>query len=302
MKLARTYAVSDPGRRRRRNEDSYVVRPPLFAVADGMGGAQAGELASRIAVEAMGEESGSSGEARVATLIREANRRVFARSHEDAAASGMGTTMTAALVGDDGTVTIGHVGDSRAYLLRSGRLEQLTEDHSLVAELVRSGRLSAEEAESHPQRSVITRALGTDRDVDVDVFTVRAEPGDLFLLCSDGLTTMVDDEEILSVVSERRGDLEATARDLVSRANRGGGEDNITVVFFELEEGESVRDDEDTLTEADGVPVVGADDGHVPQPTVQEELDATARRVLVILGVVALVAVAIAVLLLGLRA
>jgi protein phosphatase len=302
MKLARTYAVSDPGRRRRRNEDSYVVRPPLFAVADGMGGAQAGELASRIAVEAMGEESGSSGEARVATLIREANRRVFARSHEDAAASGMGTTMTAALVGDDGTVTIGHVGDSRAYLLRSGRLEQLTEDHSLVAELVRSGRLSAEEAESHPQRSVITRALGTDRDVDVDVFTVRAEPGDLFLLCSDGLTTMVDDEEILSVVSEGRGDLEATARDLVSRANRGGGEDNITVVFFELEEGESVRDDEDTLTEADGVPVVGADDGHVPEPTVQEELDATARRVLVILGVVALVAVAIAVLLLGLRA
>ncbi|HEV8248690.1 MAG TPA: Stp1/IreP family PP2C-type Ser/Thr phosphatase [Gaiellaceae bacterium] len=302
MKLARTYAVSDPGRRRRRNEDSYVVRPPLFAVADGMGGAQAGELASRIAVEAMGEESGSSGEERVATLIREANRRVFARSHEDAAASGMGTTMTAALVGDDGTVTIGHVGDSRAYLLRSGRLEQLTEDHSLVAELVRSGRLSAEEAESHPQRSVITRALGTDRDVDVDVFTVQAEPGDLFLLCSDGLTTMVDDEEILSVVSEGRGDLEATARDLVSRANRGGGEDNITVVFFELEEGESVRDDEDTLTEADGVPVVGADDGHVPQPTVQEELDATARRVLVILGVVALVAVVIAVLLLGLRA
>ena len=302
MKLARTYAVSDPGRRRRRNEDSYVVRPPLFAVADGMGGAQAGELASRIAVEAMGEESGSSGEERVATLIREANRRVFARSHEDAAASGMGTTMTAALVGDDGTVTIGHVGDSRAYLLRSGRLEQLTEDHSLVAELVRSGRLSAEEAESHPQRSVITRALGTDRDVDVDVFTVRAEPGDLFLLCSDGLTTMVDDEEILSVVSEGRGDLEATARDLVSRANRGGGEDNITVVFFELEESEPVGDDEDTLTEADGVPVVGADDGHVPQPTVQEELDATARRVLVILGVVALVAVVIAVLLLGLRA
>jgi hypothetical protein len=113
---------------------------------------------------------------------------------------------------------------------------------------------------------------------------------------------MVDDEEILSVVSEGRGDLEATARDLVSRANRGGGEDNITVVFFELEESEPVGDDEDTLTEADGVPVVGADDGHVPQPTVQEELDATARRVLVILGVVALVAVVIAVLLLGLRA
>jgi PPM family protein phosphatase len=310
VRLARTFAVSDPGRRRRRNEDSYVVRPPLFAVADGMGGAQAGELASRLAVEAMGGEPESSGEERLATLIREANRRVFARSHEDAAASGMGTTMTAALVGDEGTVTIGHVGDSRAYRLRADRLEQLTEDHSLVAELVRTGRLSAEEAETHPQRSVITRALGTDPEVDVDVFTVQAEPGDLFLLCSDGLTTMVDDDEIRRTVSEGRDDLESAARELVARANRGGGEDNITVVFFELEEGEPVRDDEDTLTEADHVPVV--DDGHVddehvedaqtPEPTVQEQLDATARRVLAIVGVVALVAVGIAVLLLGLRA
>jgi PPM family protein phosphatase len=310
VRLARTFAVSDPGRRRRRNEDSYVVRPPLFAVADGMGGAQAGELASRLAVEAMGGEPESSGEERLATLIREANRRVFARSHEDAAASGMGTTMTAALVGDEGTVTIGHVGDSRAYRLRADRLEQLTEDHSLVAELVRTGRLSAEEAETHPQRSVITRALGTDPEVDVDVFTVQAEPGDLFLLCSDGLTTMVDDDEIRRTVSEGRDDLESAARELVARANRGGGEDNITVVFFELEEGEPVRDDEDTLTEADHVPVV--DDGHVddehvedaqtPAPTVQEQLDATARRVLAIVGVVALVAVGIAVLLLGLRA
>jgi PPM family protein phosphatase len=308
MRLARTYALSDPGRRRRRNEDAYVVSPPLFAVADGMGGARAGELASRLAVEAMGEEPGSRGEERLSTLIREANRRVFARSHEDASASGMGTTMTAAIVGDDGTVTIGHVGDSRAYRLREDQLEQLTEDHSLVAELVRSGRLSAEEAESHPQRSVITRALGTDPDVDVDVFTVQGEAGDLFLLCSDGLTTMVEDEDIRHALSEGRDDLEAAARDLIGRANRGGGEDNITVIFFELEEGEPVGDDEDTLTEADDVPVV--EDGQVPvaeappvpEPTVEEQLDATARRVLAILGVVALVAVGIAVLLLGLRA
>jgi serine/threonine protein phosphatase PrpC len=314
MRLARTYALSDPGRRRRRNEDAYVVSPPLFAVADGMGGARAGELASRLAVEAMGEEPESRGEERLSTLIREANRRVFARSHEDASASGMGTTMTAAIVGDDGTVTIGHVGDSRAYRLRDDQLEQLTEDHSLVAELVRSGRLSAEEAETHPQRSVITRALGTDADVDVDVFTVQGEAGDLFLLCSDGLTTMVEDEDIRRTLSESRDDLEAAARDLVGRANRGGGEDNITVIFFELEEGEPVGDDEDTLTEADHVPVI--EDGHVPvaedgqvpeptvqeQPSVQEELDGTARRVLAILGVVALVAVGIAVLLLGLRA
>jgi len=216
----------------------------------------------------------------------------------------MGTTMTAALVGDEGTVTFGHVGDSRAYLLRGGRLEQLTQDHSLVAELVRSGRLSAEEAGTHPQRSVITRALGTDPDVDVDVFTVHGEAGDLFLICSDGLTTMVDDDEILRVVSEGRQDLEATARGLVARANRGGGEDNITVVFFELDEHDAVDDDEDTLTEADQVPVVADDDGHVPEPepTAQDELDRTARRVLAILGVVALVAVAVALLLLGLRA
>jgi PPM family protein phosphatase len=305
VRLARTYALSDPGRRRRRNEDSYVVSPPLFAVADGMGGAQAGELASRIAVEAMGAEADSTGEERVAALIREANRRVFARSHEDATASGMGTTMTAALVEDDGTVTIGHVGDSRAYRLRGDRLEQLTDDHSLVAELVRSGRLSAEEAESHPQRSVITRALGTDPDVDVDVFTVEGEPGDLFLICSDGLTTMVEDDEIQRVLAEGRADLEATARDLVNRANRGGGEDNITVVFFELEEGEPVGDDENTLTEADQVPVVEvAENGQVAEaivPTEQEQVDATARRVLLILGVVAVVAVAVALVLLGLR-
>jgi serine/threonine protein phosphatase PrpC len=297
VRLGRTFGLSHPGRRRRRNEDAYVVSPPLFAVADGMGGAQAGELASRIAVEAMGEEAMTSGEERVTTLIREANRRIFARSSEDAAASGMGTTMTAALVGEDGVVTIGHVGDSRAYLLREGRLEQLTEDHSLVAELVRTGKLSAEDAERHPQRSVITRALGTDPEVDVDTFTVDAQVGDLFLLCSDGLTTMVDDEEILRTVEGSRDDLQQAAQVLIRKANRGGGEDNITVVFFELAEdrAESAVDDADTLTEADHVPVV------TPQRTARDDLDRTAKRVLSILAVVAFVAVGIAVLLLGLR-
>ncbi len=307
MRLGRTFGLSDPGRRRRRNEDAYVISPPLFAVADGMGGAQAGELASRIAVEAIGEQAGARGEERVTTVIREANRRIFARSSEDASASGMGTTMTAALVGEDGTVTIGHVGDSRAYLLRGGRLEQLTEDHSLVAELVRTGRLSAEDAEHHPQRSVITRALGTDPEVDVDIFTVEAEAGDLFLLCSDGLTTMVVDEEILHTLEDSRDDLEQAARSLIRQANRAGGEDNITVVFFELadDEPETPVDDADTLTELDRVPVVP--DGppaatQAPPPrTPQDDLDRTARRVLAILAVVALVAVGIAVLVLGLR-
>jgi len=264
---------TDPGRKRRRNEDDYVVEPPLFAIADGMGGAQAGELASSLAAGAVRDDEGvvGSGERHVTELIQEANRRVYQRSSEDAAASGMGTTMTVALV-EDGTVVFGHVGDSRAYLIRDGKLEQLTEDHSLVAELVRSGKLSPEEAETHPQRSVITRALGTDPDVDVDTFSIQTQPGDLFMLCSDGLTSMVEDEVILQIVEKHREDLQAATKALIRAANKGGGEDNITVVFFEigdrpgepLEEtaqypalgGDGHVDDEDTLDELDRVPAV----------------------------------------------
>src|SRR4029079_7012653 len=140
-----------------------------------------------------------SGPERLVSLIQEANRRVYARASSDPTTSGMGTTMTVALV-ENGGVTIGHVGGSRAYLFRAGRLEQLTEDHSLVNELLKSGRLSREEAVMHPQRSVIARAVGTDPDVDVDAFTVSADAGDVFLLCSDGLTDMVGDDDILDVV------------------------------------------------------------------------------------------------------
>src|SRR5919197_4146687 len=158
----RVASITDTGRRRRHNEDAYVCEPPLFAVADGMGGAQAGELASSLAAAALRDEgSRGGGEERVDELIQQANRRVYERQARDSSATGMGTTMTVALV-EDGHVAIGHVGDSRAYLIRDRRLEQLTEDHSLVAELVRSGKLSPEEAEAHPQRSVITRALGSD--------------------------------------------------------------------------------------------------------------------------------------------
>ena len=237
--------LTDTGRRRRRNEDAFVLRPPLFAVADGMGGAQAGELASRLAAAVLRESSGSgTGEERVTELVQEANRRVYERSNEDAEVQGMGTTMTVALVdGERGTVSIGHVGDSRAYRIRDGRLEQLTEDHSLVQELVRGGRISPEEAGSHPQRSVITRALGTDADVDVDTVTLDARPGDLYLLCSDGLPIMVADSEILRIAESGRGDLDAIAHELVAAANRGGGEDNVTVVVFELAtDGQDVSD------------------------------------------------------------
>ena len=165
--------------------------------------------------------------------------------------------MTVALVEDE-VVTIGHVGDSRAYLVRDGRLEQLTEDHSLVNELLKSGKLSPQEAETHPQRSVITRAVGTDPDVDVDAFTVAAQVGDVFLLCSDGLTDMVGDEDILDLVERYHDDLDRVAKSLVSAANRGGGEDNITVIAFTITAGDdtvrmpAAEPDEDTL---EGIPV-----------------------------------------------
>jgi serine/threonine protein phosphatase PrpC len=230
------YAVaSDTGRRRRRNEDNYIVAPPLFAVADGMGGAQAGEVASRLAASALetDDSDGLQGLERIDALIQEANRRIYDRASTDPAASGMGTTMTVALV-EGMTVAIGHVGDSRAYLVRGDQMEQLTEDHSLVNELMKTGKLSEEEAHVHPQRSVITRAVGTDPDVDVDGFTIEAEEGDVFLLCSDGLPDMVEDEEILELVHANRDDLEKAVRSLVAAANRSGGEDNITAVAFRI--------------------------------------------------------------------
>jgi PPM family protein phosphatase len=244
MRIAESSGSTDAGRKRRRNEDSFVIDPPLFAVADGMGGAQAGEVASRLAAAAFREfheADDLAPEERVATIIQEANRRIYERAKSDAQASGMGTTITAALVTEEG-VAVGHVGDSRAYRLRQGRLEQLTEDHSLVADLVRSGRLSPDEADAHPQRSVITRALGTDPEVDVDSFTADAEAGDVFLLCSDGLTTMVDEEQIAETIA-RSSSLEQATKALVKAANRAGGEDNVTVVLFRLERETADLDD-----------------------------------------------------------
>lgn len=254
MTIRDSAGATDTGHKRRRNEDSYVCEPPLFAVADGMGGHQAGEVASRLAAAALREDvEPAGGTERIEELIREANRRIWQHSKEDVTASGMGTTVTAARVEGD-SVTIGHVGDSRAYRIREGQIEQLTEDHSLAAELERSGKLSAEEARMHPQRSVITRALGTDPDVEIDAFSVEGRPGDVYLLCSDGLSSMVDDATILAVVEGRRSNLETAARELVRAANRSGGEDNITVVCFELgNEGDAepapadADADEDTL-------------------------------------------------------
>jgi PPM family protein phosphatase len=304
MTVGRATGLSHPGRRRRRNEDAWVCEPPLFAVADGMGGARGGQIASKLAASALAADASGSGEKRVVELIQEANRRVYERGAEDSAASGMGTTITVALV-EDGAVAFGHVGDSRAYLIREDAIEQLTDDHSLVAELVRSGKISPEEAETHPQRSVITRALGTDPDVDVDAFSVPAQPGDLFMICSDGLTSMVGDETILEVLRRRRDDLDAAAKELVENANRQGGEDNITVVFFEIAEDkpqptpeETARmealqqvDDEDTLSGLDGVKLP-EEPGPVPGTGVRK---GRGRALLVLLlVVVALLAAAAA--------
>jgi protein phosphatase len=329
--VSRSVGKTDPGRKRRRNEDSYVCEPPLFAVADGMGGAQAGEVASQLAAAALREGNGGGGggaaEERVVSLIQEANRRVWQRANEDAAASGMGTTVTAALVEPDGRVVFGHVGDSRAYVLRGEKLEQLTEDHSLVAELVRRGELSPQEAVTHPQRSVITRALGTDPDVDVDTFSVSAIAGDLFLICSDGLSSMVDDETLRRALADNRGDLDAAAKALVNAANHGGGEDNITAVLFEVAEGDDPagetmpmaavapdepdvherNEDEDTL---EGIPVPAAVDTMVVSPDDAAQLVAPVdaepagptllRRLLVLLVIVTLVLVIAALVLWGL--
>lgn len=251
MRLADSAGRTDPGRKRRRNEDAFVLEPPLFAVADGMGGAQAGEVASRLAAAAFREfheVDELAPDERVRALVQEANRRIYDRARSDTGATGMGTTITAALLEGE-QVTIGHVGDSRAYRLREGELEQLTEDHSLVADLMRSGRLTPEEAETHPQRSVITRALGTDPEVDVDTMSVETSPGDVFLLCSDGLTTMVADEQILELLAGASS-LEEAAKALVKAANKGGGEDNVTVVLFTLEGDAAAL--EETLVAADG--------------------------------------------------
>jgi PPM family protein phosphatase len=225
---------SDVGRQRSVNEDDLVVRPPFFAVADGMGGAKAGEVASKIAAGTFeGEaDSGEPAEAQLARILREANRRIYALAVKDESHRGMGTTLTAAMVHGD-EISFAHVGDSRAYVLRRGELEQLTSDHSLVAELERSGQISPEAAEHHPQRSIITRALGPEPEVEVDTYTVTGRDGDLFLLCSDGLTSMISDQEVASIMRSAES-LDEAADALVRAANQSGGKDNITVVLFRL--------------------------------------------------------------------
>jgi PPM family protein phosphatase len=236
LRAAETTCKTDTGRQRRDNEDSAFARAPVFVVADGMGGAQAGEVASRIAVEAFEQGLPDSGspEERLASRVREANQQIYERSRADRGRAGMGTTLTAAYV-DDTHVAIAHVGDSRAYMFRDGSLQRLTQDHSLVDELVRRGKLTEEQAAEHPQRSIITRALGPEPDVEVDTWTYPARAGDVVLLCSDGLTSMISETRVAAILAAHEN-LDEAADALIREANEAGGRDNITVVLFRLEE------------------------------------------------------------------
>jgi PPM family protein phosphatase len=229
--------LSDTGRQRNANEDSFFVRAPIFVVADGMGGAQAGEVASKAAADAFDVDLPDGPPEQVLReTILNANRSIHELARNDPSRAGMGTTLTAVIVSAEREeVAIGHVGDSRAYRLRGGRLEQLTRDHSLVEEMRRKGQLTDAQAEDHPQRSIITRALGPEPEVEPDVHSVSAAPGDVFLICSDGLTTMLGEAQIGRLLS-RATSMSAAVRALVDEANRAGGRDNITVLAFRLED------------------------------------------------------------------
>jgi PPM family protein phosphatase len=236
LRVAEHFERTDTGRQRRGNEDAYFARSPLFAVADGVGGAQAGEVASQIAVEVLSQgvpEGDGSIEERLRARVEEANTRIAELAHADERRAGMSTTLTLAYVGED-ELSVVHVGDSRLYRLRGGVFERLTDDHTLVDELVRSGKLTQQEADQHPQRSIITRALGSE-GIEADSRTWPARGGDVYLLCSDGLTGMVDETRVGELL-EAAPSLSSAARTLIDAANDAGGRDNITVVLFRLEE------------------------------------------------------------------
>jgi len=271
LRIAEEAVRTDTGRQRNANEDSLFVEAPLFVVADGMGGAQAGEVASRAAAESFAQNLPPAPPERLLEeTIEGANRTIHELARKDPGLAGMGTTTTAAIVDLEGeAVAIGHVGDSRAYRLRGGRFEQLTRDHSLVEEMRRKGQITDAQAEDHPQRSIITRALGPEPEVQVDVQTVPAQDGDVFLICSDGLTTMLDDERIARLLT-RATSLQAAVRALVDEANRAGGRDNITVVAFRLE---------DTSAPAAGNPRGGPEEGATLIGSSAEEAGLSATEV-----------------------
>jgi serine/threonine protein phosphatase PrpC len=281
LRVAEQYAGTDTGRQRRANEDSLLARAPLFVVADGMGGAQAGEVASRIAVESFqgGVQDASAPEAALAALTHEANARIHELSHSHAEQAGMGTTLTAIYVGER-EVSIAHVGDSRAYRFRDGELLRLTDDHSLVDELLRQGRLTPEEAVEHPQRSVITRALGPEGTVEVDTRSYTARDGDVYLLCSDGLTTMLAEVRLAELLGAGKT-LRDTGEALIAAANEAGGRDNITVLLLRLEDLDAsaapLTEEAPAVRPATG-PAAASPDGSAEGATVAGGASATALQ------------------------
>ncbi len=270
LRVVEQYAGSDTGRQRRANEDSLLVRSPLFVVADGMGGAQAGEVASSVAVAEFRPGLGDTAqpEQALANVARQANARIHELSHANAAQAGMGTTLTAVYVGEQ-EIAIAQVGDSRAYCLRAGELIRLTDDHSLVDELMRQGRLTPEEAVEHPQRSVITRALGIEADVEVDTRSFRGLSGDVYLLCSDGLTTMIE-ERLIAELLQAHPRLAESGEALIAAANEAGGRDNITVILLRIEE-----------VELAGLGGGGEQDTRLDLPTIQTPEPPTAQEQIV---------------------
>jgi PPM family protein phosphatase len=253
LALVEVAHLSDTGRIRHHNEDRSLASPRVLVVADGMGGAKAGEVAAQMAVDAVGRLVGPVHEGDVRSAVERANRAIRRLATDDPDKSGMGTTLTAAML-DDGRLDVVHVGDSRAYLWRDATLRQVTEDHSVVAELVRRGSITREEAETHPHRNVITRALGAEEGVDADVVHVDLEDGDVVLLCSDGLSSYVPEAAIAEVLAQTET-LDAAAKGLVNLANGAGGVDNVTVVLAR------VAREEDPWGDTAEAPAVVPDEG-----------------------------------------
>ncbi len=284
LRVAEQYASTDTGLQRRANEDALLARSPLFVVADGMGGAQAGEVASKIAVNAFEDGLGdtSTPEQSLASRALAANTRIHELSHSNDEHAGMGTTLTAVYVAPQ-EIAIAHVGDSRAYCLRDGELIRLTSDHSLVDELVRQGKITPQQAVDHPQRSVITRALGPEPAVEIDTCSYRARAGDVYLLCSDGLTTMLSEQRLAEILRTHTR-LRDAGEALITAANQAGGRDNITVVLFRLEDPTAGaaplgRAGSNTVNHTSSAPGGGGSagaggDGHADDPELAREKNA----------------------------
>jgi len=291
--VARSAARTDIGLHREVNEDAAVVEPPLYAVCDGMGGANAGEVASELACVTLVERTAAGDD--LAAAAQAANAAVYAAAAADDALTGMGTTLTA-MVLDGRVARFAHVGDSRAYLLRDGELRQISLDHSVVGQMLRDGELTVEQAAAHPMRSILTRALGTEPTVAVDGYEVELQPADVVLLCSDGLSGMVADESIAELLDHEHPD--ESAAQLVKQARRGGGIDNITVVVVRVDEADDEGDggdDEPVAVGQDAASAVAAVPEAAPpvaaSPAPASRDDRVARRLKLVLAVLIVVLV-----------